>query len=372
MNKNILVITQCFPCGSWVCIEKIVEKLSRRKYVVTILGLSKPTEINSNFSYYTIPYLAYTRFGNLTCYSPILGFIWMVPLYVSAVLLGVFKNPKVIIYNGLTLGLVIAPFFRLLGKKNIIMYHSIIKDTGVITKNILKILFKSIDLVVVNSTGMRDDLVSVVDNDRLIVNEHYADSVFFSSPQKKQKNSNVLNVLYAGRIDVDKRCFPLIDFAKRMKNNPSYEFTFVGGGSDVGKVSNLHKEYKHIKYGGYIDDKKKLAKLYSEADVLWGFADTTYLCLPAVEALACGTPIIIPQYAAIINKDELINKSLVPESIGWLVDSFSQKDIEDLFSTIQIKKEYLKKECKMYALKYYSEKNLLETVSEIEKKIEKI
>lgn len=369
MNDKILVITQCFSCGSWVCIEKIVEKLFKKKYKIQILGLEQLLNKNKNIRYYSIPFFAYNRYGYITTYSPILGFLWMLPLYFSAIILTLFNNPKIIIYNGLTLGLILSPFFKLLGRKNIIMYHSIISDTSNKTKNILKLLFRFVDLVVVNSTGMRDDLSGVVDIDKLIVNEHYADDIFFNTPSKSIKPHISLKILYSGRIDVDKRCFPLIEFAKRMKNNSNYEFTFVGGGSAVSKVSHLHNEYKHIKYGGYINDKKELAKLYCNSDVVWGFADSTYLCLPAVESLACDTPIIIPKYAAIINKDELINSSLVPASIGWLVDPFDQKDIKNILSKIQSKKEYLGKKCRKYALQHYSDNNLLKTVDKIEKEI---
>lgn len=249
------------------------------------------------------------------------------------------------------------------------MYHSIIRDTNKTTKHILKFLFLFIDLVVVNSTGMYDDLSGVVDKNKLIVNEHYADDVFFNAPSKSKEPHNSLKILYAGRIDTDKRCFPLIEFAKRMKNNSNFEFTFVGGGSAVNKVAHLHNEYKHIKYDGYIDDKKELSKLYCDADVVWSFADSTYLGLPAIESLACNTPIIIPKYAAIANKNELINSSLVPSSIGWLVDPFDQKDIENIMYRIQRNKEYLDKKCRKYASQQYSINNLYKNIDKIEKEI---
>lgn len=344
--------------------------MSEKKYKIHVLGLGKPSERIKNFSYHTIPYFAYTRFGNLTCISPVFGLLWYLPLYFSAVFLGLFCNTKTIIYNGLTSGLVLSPFFKLLGKKNIIMYHSIINNPSKMTKFILKMLFRFVDMVIVNSIGSKDDLAQVVSRRKLIVNEHYADDVFFSFPAKKVKPHDSLKVLYAGRIDKDKRCFPLIDFAKKMKNNSSFEFIFVGSGADVGKVANLPKTYKHIKYGGYVNNKRELAKLYRDADVVWGFADITYLALPAVEALACDTPIIIPKYAAIANKDELINPSLVPPSVGWLVDPFDPKNILEVMIKIQKNREYLSKKPRQFALRQYSNKNLLTTVREIIKKIE--
>lgn len=363
--KKILFITQSFPCGSWLCIEKIVEKLSLKKFNLRILGLGKPAEKLKNVSYHLIPYFTYTRYGNITCISPVFGLLWYLPLYFFALIIALFYNPKTIIYNGLTSGLALSPFFKIIGKKNIIMYHSVIGDCGKTTKKILRTLFRFVDLVVVNSIGMRDDLSEVVDGKKLVVNEHYADDVFFQIPAKEIKSHKNLKVLYAGRIDKDKRCFPLIDFAKKMKNNPNFDFKFVGMGSDVNKVARLPKSYKHIKYGGYIKDKRELARLYLEADVVWGFADTTYLALPAVEALACGTPIIVPKYAAIAGKDELIDPSLVPPSVGWLVDPFSSKEVEKIMQRVQKQKGYLGKKCRQYARKHYSDNNLFETVKKI-------
>ncbi|MCX6810147.1 MAG: glycosyltransferase family 4 protein [Candidatus Berkelbacteria bacterium] len=365
--KKILAITQCFPCGSWLCIEKILQKLESQNYKVRVLGLGTPSERLGKFKYNSIPFLAYTRFGNITCMSPIFGLLWYLPLYFSAVFLVLIHWPKTIVYNGLTSGLVLSPLFKLLGRKNIIMYHSIIGTPGATTAAILKLLFRPVDMVVVNSVGSLNDLSQVVSKKKLVVNEHYAASVFFDLPAKKIKPHKSLNVLYAGRIDKDKRCFPLIDFAKKMKNNTNFSFTFVGSGADVNKVVNLPKTHKQIKYGGYVNNKQDLAKLYSEADVVWGFADTTYLALPAVEALASGTPIVVPKYAAITGKDELVNPELVPKSTGWLVDPFDPEEIKEVMFRIQEKKEYIGKKPREFAKEYYSDNNLLSTVKKIEK-----
>ena len=70
--------------------------LSEKKYKMHILGLGKPSEKNNNLNYYLIPYFNFNRYGFITCYSPILGFILMLPLYFSAIILSIFNNPKTI------------------------------------------------------------------------------------------------------------------------------------------------------------------------------------------------------------------------------------------------------------------------------------
>ena len=352
-----------------MCIEKIVEKISQSGCRVHILGLGKPSEKIRGIRYHLIPYFAYTRFGNITCASPALGFLWYLPLYLAALSAALFLNPKAIIYNGLTSGLILSPFFKLFGKKNIIMYHSVIGYTSGVKRSILRFLFRFVDFTVVNSIGSRDDLSSVVSGDELFINDHYADEIFFNSKKNKRAPGDDLRVLYVGRIDKDKRVFPLIDFSMKMKNNPNYRFTFVGMGADVNKVANLSREYKYIKYGGYINEKKELAELYQWADVVWSFADVTYLALPAVESLASGAPIIIPKYAAIAGKDELIMPSLVPDSIGWLVDPFDENDVAKTMKRIQEKKEYIHKNCLEYAREHYSNNNLVKTAQKVKEMI---
>jgi len=122
--KKILAVTQCFPCGSWLCIEKIVGSLSSDGHKVRILGLGKPSERLTGIKYNLIPYPAYTKYGNITVYSPIFSLVLNLPLYFATLFLAIFGNYNVVLYNGLTVSLVLSPLFKLLGKKNIIMYHT--------------------------------------------------------------------------------------------------------------------------------------------------------------------------------------------------------------------------------------------------------
>lgn len=365
--KRVLAITQCFPCGSWICIEKIIEKMVNRDLRATVLGLGKSPKHLPGVKYFKIPYIAYTKYGNIAGYSPILGLLWNLPLYLGAIFLAIFGRYDAIFYNGLTSGLVLSPFFRLFGKKNIIMYHSEIGNQSKRSKKILKFLMKSVDLIVVNSLGSKEDILPVTEERKICVNLHYAERIFFDTPVPKKTKHDTLNVLYAGRIDSDKRCFPLIDFAEKMGNDPRFNFTFVGMGTETAKVVNLEQRYHNINYGGYVGDKTELAKLYSNTDVLWSFADTSYLGLPAVEALACGTPLIVPKYAAIQGKDELIDPTLVPDSIGWLVDPFDSKNVEKTLVKIQKEHQYLDKDCRAFARIHYSEDNILNVISVINK-----
>jgi len=371
MNKQTLAITQCFPCGSWLSIEKITDMLSDRKHKIQILGYGSPQTRRKDQKYYLIPYLPYNRFGYITCYSPLLGIIWNLPLFVASLILLVSLRPDTTIYNGLGTGLLLSPVVKFLGGKNIIMYHSTIRDVGTTTKKIVRYLMSYVDMIVVNSKGSELDIADTVGSDKIVVNHHFAAHEYFKYGKKKGNLHESLNVLYVGRIDKDKHCFPLMDYIAKKKGDKKFQFTFAGAGSEMKKIKDLALTYPNVKFLGYIEDKSSLSKLYRDADLVWAFADTTYLALPAVEALACDTPIIVPKYAAIAGRKELIIKDLVPKQIGWLVDPFKSKEIESLMDRIQQNKEYMEKRCFEYAVKHYSSQNLLETVKIVERIIDK-
>jgi len=364
MSKKILAITQCYHCGSWLCIKRILDKLSDLGNEIMVLGLDTRPNKNKNIKYISIPYFAYNRFGYVTCKNPVFGFLWYLPLFISGLILTFAYRPKVIIFNGLTSGLIMAPLMKLLGRKTIVMYHGYIGNYGAKTKRILKILGKFVDMVVVNSQGSYDDILTVVEASKIIINNHFADDLFFDKFKEKEDKGKTLNVLYVGRIDKDKWVFPLMEIAKKLREDKQFIFNFVGKGGDVNKVKKLAKLSSNAFYLGYITDRLKLKKLYQEADILWSFADTTYLALPAVEALACATPIMISKYAAITGKQEVLNKELVPSKIGWIFDPLDLDKTYKLLLKIKDNREATKKRkaALAHARKYYSGKNLMETV----------
>ena len=367
--KKILIVTPWYSCGGWLCIEKIARKLPKSKYCIDIVGLGQPDSQIKTARYFNIPSLNYNRYGHIAGFNPVFGFLWNLPLFVTSIWLALFNHYAAIIYNGLTLGLILSPIFRLLGKRNIIMYHSEIRSQSKRVKFLLGILAKFVDLVVVNSIGSKDDLSQVISQDKIYINRHYVDDIFINLPVAKKIAHNTLKVLYVGRFDESKRVYPLIDFAEKMGNDPRFSFSFVGQGLGCNRIKNLEKKFNNISYDGYIKSRNKLAKLYSNSDVVWSFADTTYLALPAIESLASDTPIIVPKYAAIMGKDEIINKSLVPRTIGWLVDSSDPEDINKVLLQIHNRHDYLKKKCRQYATKHFHSHNLIETMKKISSEI---
>ena len=276
-----------------------------------------------------------------------------------------------IISNGLGSSLGIAWAINLLRKRLIICFHGDLDENplqGI--SGLIKKLCESIDLIIVNSGGSYNNVQPIILNSKIVINEHCAEDLFFSDSPKPLSTKPFV-IFYVGRLDEEKLCSPLIDLATKFRNNDDYLFLFAGVGEYASRIKNLEKSSNNIRNLGYINDRIELKKLYLSASVVWSFADETYLALPAIEALACGRPIIIPKIAALRNKIKQkieIDKNLVPSEIGWLVDPFNPHDILRLI--IGLREQGIKIEmnqaCRDYAMKRYSRKNLENTVTKIE------
>lgn len=370
--KRLIVLTQCFKCGSWVCIEKILNKLSDHGYTITVIGLGETQQRNNKFRYCAIPYPEFNRYGFITCLSPLLNIVWNLPLIVTGFMITLFQKPEAVIYNGLATGLTMSPFIRLRGSKNIVMYHSFLGHTDGMLKQLMKMLGSFVDIIVVNSLGSYHDVSPIINPKKILINEHYAEDIFFSEvPESDTSRNHVnFNITYIGRIDEDKLCFPLMDVARKMGPESGFIFNFAGGGSALDKIQKLAQEQSNVRYLGYIKSREDLQQIYKNADVLWGLANETYLTLPAVEALACGTPIIVPIYGEVRDRlggRKLVDKELVPNNIGWFVDT---NDIDEVVTLIKkIKTQGITKDmrsrCVDYAKRKYSSANLDDTILKI-------
>jgi glycosyltransferase involved in cell wall biosynthesis len=233
-----------------------------------------------------------------------------------------------------------------------------------------------VDEIFVNSEGSRKDVLTVISpmNTKVITIYHWAHNAFFSSKEidrlsLREKNglTNKFVILYVGDMTREKLVPMLLDVIEKLKNYDDFseiQTIFVGTGELVGSVKKLEKQYKNIQYLGYVGNREKLSELYSVADLVWSFGDTTYLARPAVEGLASGTPIIIPDVSAVTNKalhNVKIGLDLVPPEIGWLIDGSDSEGVSKLL--IKIKRGKLitpnmRAFCREYAKKNHSTKNM--------------
>lgn len=368
-KKKLLVITPAFSGGSWICILRIMD-LFRDDFRITVIGLGHFDRDINGVNIISIPYPRYDRWGLITAINPAVSFIWNFPLLLCSIFYIIFNKPQFILVNGFTTGLLIAPVARILNINTIVEFHGYLESyLGNLAKRIVKLLAGSVDLVIVNSKGAAKEVNAIIDNKKIVINEHFADDLFFSNKLEKKYN-NKLDILYIGRLDREKFCDNLINVAVLLKNNPLFSFCFIGVGELADDVIKLQKESNNIVYAGYISDRKQLSEYYMKADLVWSYADETYLALPAVEALACGIPVIVPDAAVVPSnsrKGIKINKDLVPEGIGWIVNAHNTQAAVKLLNQLAENRIYiqLRQYCRQYALKKYSRQNIINTYNKI-------
>lgn len=185
-----------------------------------------------------------------------------------------------------------------------------------------------------------------VSKDKISRYYHWVDLEVFK-PIKKQRKK--FTVLFVGRMIAPKNA-PTI--AAQAKYFPNINFVFVGTGPDYQKISQLSKKFSNIKLVGNISY-SKLNSYYQNSDLL---------CVPSkyhegwgriiAESISCGAPVISSNLGGTIEAAD----SSVAVFIKPSVNNF-KKEISKLISS-PAKYRQLKNNCRSYALKHYSIKNL--------------
>jgi len=142
---------------------------------------------------------------------------------------------------------------------------------------------------------------------------------------EKILGDGLINILFVGRIVPNKRIEDHIRLAELYKRNVDsyYRFIFVGRYDGVpryyAQVRALISEFQMLPdrfwFTGPVPD-EDLAAFYRYADAYVSLSEHEGFCVPLVEAMAAGVPVVA--YAA----------GAVPETLGGAGVLFSPKDLE--------------------------------------------
>lgn len=140
----------------------------------------------------------------------------------------------------------------------------------------------------------------LADNKLHIVHSGGVDKEIFY-PKDKKSESNKLRIGYVGRISYGKGWATLLKACSELENM-EYELIIVGNGPEEGKMNHM---IQCLNLQNYVTrynllSQKELNDIYNEIDV---FVFPTEregesLGLVAIEAMACGTPVIASDFAA--------------------------------------------------------------------------
>ena len=252
-------------------------------------------------------------------------------------------------------------------KKWVMSHHSIFpyfKNT--LRRRIGGALLKNANLIFANSETVKKQLEKGLGTKRpkIRIAHYWIDHENFVMKDKVEARgrlglpSDAYIVMFVGRLEIAKG---LEEFAKASKTaDDNTYFVVVGSGEDypvIKKNSNPHLIYLGPKYGDAIVD------CYNAADVCcFPTAAIEAFGRVAIEALSCGTPVIVSTTAT---------KELIDDSVGMRTDPNSDAITKAISSfKMRFNKPNVREKCREFALKNYSEDNGKVILKEYERLIQ--
>lgn len=376
---NIIVISPTTKGGSWLSTKQLLDRLNdylkNNKVKVNIIVITARSDQKleeKDLIHVELKEVDLTKLQD----SPLSMFIFsfkhmfMGPF---AFIFSLLMRPRILIVNGIVPLFFFIPY-SLFNKKPFIIleYHGFLKNISIPKLMMLflrMLLSKVVDIAISNSEASRDDLSSLLPRGKIIVFEHPINNIYFTdiSPEEARRQLNLEEddfiITYVGHLTFEKG----IDiFARvvaeiaRKKPSMRIKFLVVGDGKLSFLIRYLERSTSILRYEGYISNPAQLALYYAASDLVWSYADETYLARPAAEALAIGTPVIIPNVPAVLWKrlhGRRISDNLLDKCAGFIVPADDVDNIVNLILDLSKNRDILKtmRTCaRRYALKKYN------------------
>merc|ERR1712167_8685 len=112
---------------------------------------------------------------------------------------------------------------------------------------------------------------------------------------------NKILLVYAGRLDLDKRVDELVKIVRQCKG---VYLAIVGGGMMSSELEKLHGVKNRIYCKPGFVNQEQLANMYAAADLHISASQMETLGNTVLESLACGTPVITPRAQGFVDSIE--------------------------------------------------------------------
>lgn len=336
-----------------------LDQLNYKNIVLTYSPLSTPNTkwkkrepIGKHSVIHRFKWLAHNLFHHLEKY-PLLSLIYITPyLLIRSIIFLLSINPQIDLIhshgiNGAIIGIFIQKIFKI--KKHLTSIYSTYDNVPLnsFSTRFMVSILNHCDRVLTQSD------ISVTQLKRLGVNSNKISRYYHWIDLNQFKPSKIkrgkFSVLFIGRMIPQKGALILASVAQQLSQ---IKFIFVGTGPDYQKILRLCKSYSNIKVIGDVAY-KNLNQYYQNSSVL---------CVPSkyqegwgriiAESIACGTPVISSNLGATI---EVANNS-VAIFIKPTINNFVNA-IRNLYKNPSTYQK-LKDNCRPYALKHYSSKNI--------------
>jgi glycosyltransferase involved in cell wall biosynthesis len=304
----------------------------------------------SKITIFRFPHLGGNLFHRLEK-KPLLNFFYLTPyLFIVSFFITLFKLRRSIVFhahglNSAFVGFLLKFIFRRPLIVNIYSSYDSVPFSPFFLR-VIRMVLNQADYILTQSHDSLGSLKSIgIDSHKLDLYHHWIDLSRFKplSPSQIPRN-----FLFIGRLIPQKGVRIVLKLAQIF---PQLNFLVVGCGPDYQKALKLSKTLKNLKLFGEIPY-HDLHHYYQMADVFlfpslyaegWGRT--------AMEAVACSLPVLGSNLGAIPeNLDPSVSILFKPTLINF------QKQINFIIRSPQTYTK-LQKNCRPYALKYYSSKN---------------
>jgi len=217
-----------------------------------------------------------------------------------------------------------------------------------------RLLMSRTDSVIAISRKGRDEISLIADRGKITVLTFWIDLNTFAPPLNylDKYTEGEFRVLYAGRLTESKGAGLMIRVASLLHNQKKIKFIFLGKGPLQNAVEKA-TEAGNVSYPGALGA-KELAMYYSTSHVVVvpSIHEEGFGRVP-MEAVACGTPVVVSKRGAI------------PEAVNEEVAIFVEPDAQEIADTICVlssnpsKLISLARNCRRYAEEKFSERNAL-------------
>lgn len=235
-------------------------------------------------------------------------------------------------------------------------------------KEIKETVVKSKKIIAISKDNEKDVLKYFnVPKDKLeMIENGYNPNTFFINNCNKEEVLNKFDirgkyqkiVLFAGRLAENKGIDVLLNAAK-LYEDKNILTLIVGNGVLFKELQNLSKrlKLKNIKFLGQ-QEQEKLCKLYNIADVVVVPSREEAFGLVAIEALACGTPVIASKEGGM--------KEFIKPDVGMLINKDDIKSLAIEIKRVLNKKVMFNSEfIAEYAKENYSQSNFIKKLLKI-------
>lgn len=367
-KKTVLIVTSHYPPnigGVESHLQALVNGLNERGWQAIVstyqpLAYSKQApriEKHPGLIIHRQSWLGFNIVHKLTHY-PVLEFLYLFPGLLIGTILTMWQyrfQIDVVHCQGLVPTAVGVVTARLFSKRIVASTHNLyfFPKTGLYSWS-AKLILNSTDRILVPTEIAKAELVRIGIKARKIGFFKYWINLSKFTPTKSKQavfKGSGFKVLFVGRLITTKGVPIILEMVKNVRKG--IKFYIAGSGSMENEVQQVEKEYpSNLVFLGRIEN-EQLPIYYTAADLVivpstvdegWGFV--------VMEAVSCGSPVVAS------NKGGL--SDVVNPAIGQLAEpnfkGFTQA-IERL-STNSSQRQKLKKNCRAYALKYFSEANV--------------